>query len=416
MEELERARNDRSDAARRRHAEQGKLPVEQRLELLLDPGSPFLEIAPLAALGQYDGRVHKAGMVCGIGRVAGREVVICANDARIKGGTIYPLGVKKILRCQQISIENRLPMVWLVDSGGAFLPLQSELFPDANHGGRVFYNQAQASRLGIPQITCVMGLCTAGAAYIPAMSDHVIHVRGTGAIFLGGPPLVRAATGEEVTTQQLGGAEVHCFESGVSDYLAENDEQALERARRLVELLGPAEKHFPPRRPVSEPAYDPEELYGIIPASPSEPYDVREVIARIADGSEFDEFKPHFGQSLVTGRAYVHGMQVGILANNGVLFPESALKGTQFIQLCDRDGIPLLFLQNIAGFIIGSEYERAGVTKHGHKMVAAVSCATVPKFTVMIGQSFGAGNYAMCGRAYGPRFLWCWPNARIGVM
>jgi acetyl-CoA carboxylase carboxyltransferase component len=414
--ELARAREDRSDKARARHAELGKLPVDERLELLLDRDAPFLEIAPLAARGMYDGRVHGAGSLAGIGRVAGREVLINANDARIKGGTIYPMGVKKTLRCQTIALENRLPMIHLVDSGGAFLPLQSELFPDVDDGGRVFYNQALMSKAGIPQITCVMGLCTAGAAYIPAMSDYAVHVRGTGAIFLGGPPLVRAATGEQVTAEQLGGAELHCSESGVSDFMADDDAHALAITRDLVGRLPPADKAAVPRRAVAEPLYAPEEIYGVVPRSLATPYDVRELLARLLDGSELLEFKPDYGPSLVCGWGYLHGMQVGVLGNNGVLFSDSALKATQFIQLSDRDGIPLVFLQNINGYMIGRDYERGGITKDGHKMVNAVACAGVPKLTVIVGASFGAGNYGMCGRAYGPRFLWMWPNARIGVM
>ncbi len=414
--ELERARSDRSEKARARHAELGKLPVDERLDLLLDRDAPFLEIAPLAARGMYDGRVHGAGSLAGIGRVAGREVLINANDARIKGGTIYPMGVKKTLRCQTIALENRLPMIHLVDSGGAFLPLQSELFPDVDDGGRVFYNQALMSKAGIPQITCVMGLCTAGAAYIPAMSDYAVHVRGTGAIFLGGPPLVRAATGEQVTAEQLGGAELHCRESGVSDFMADDDACALAITRDLVGRLPPADKAAVPRRAPAEPLYPPEEIYGVVPRSLATPYDVRELLARLLDGSELLEFKPDYGPTLVCGWGYLHGMQVGVLGNNGVLFSDSALKATQFIQLSDRDGIPLVFLQNINGYMIGRDYERGGITKDGHKMVNAVACASVPKLTVIAGASFGAGNYGMCGRAYGPRFLWMWPNARIGVM
>ncbi len=414
--ELERARSDRSDKARARHAELGKLPVDERLDRLLDRDAPFLEIAPLAARGMYDGRVHGAGSLAGIGRVAGREVLINANDARIKGGTIYPMGVKKTLRCQTIALENRLPMIHLVDSGGAFLPLQSELFPDVDDGGRVFYNQALMSKAGIPQITCVMGLCTAGAAYIPAMSDYAVHVRGTGAIFLGGPPLVRAATGEQVTAEQLGGAELHCRESGVSDFMADDDAHALAITRDLVGRLPPADQAAVPRRAVAEPLYAPEEIYGVVPRSLATPYDVRELLARLLDGSELLEFKPDYGPSLVCGWGYLHGMQVAVLGNNGVLFSDSALKATQFIQLSDRDGIPLVFLQNINGYMIGRDYERGGITKDGHKMVNAVACASVPKLTVIVGASFGAGNYGMCGRAYGPRFLWMWPNARIGVM
>ncbi|HOX47104.1 MAG TPA: carboxyl transferase domain-containing protein [Myxococcota bacterium] len=414
--ELERAHTDRSPKAQARHKEQGKLTVEERLEALLDPDAPFLEVAPLAAKDMYDGRVHGAGSLAGIGRVSGREVLVLANDARIKGGTIYPLGVKKTLRCQAIALENRLPMLNLVDSGGAFLPLQSELFPDLDDGGRVFYNQAQLSKLGVPQITCVMGLCTAGAAYMPAMSDHAIHVAGTGAIFLGGPPLVRAATGEEVTAEELGGARLHCAESGVSDYYAEDDAHALAIARDLVALLPPVERARIPTRPPAPPLYPADEIYGLVPRALSTPYDVRELLARLLDGSQFHEFKRDYGPTLVCGWGYLHGMQVGLLGNNGVLFSESSLKAAQFIQLCDRDGVPLVFLQNINGYIIGREYERGGITKDGHKMVNAVATAGVPKLTVIVGASFGAGNYGMCGRAYSPRFLWMWPNARIGVM
>lgn len=414
--EMEKAVSDRSDKARARLAEQNKLPVRKRLELLLDRNTPFLEIAPLAARDMYDGKVHGAGIVTGIGVVEGREVIIHANDAMIKGGTIYPMGVKKGLRTQAIAMENRLPLIYLVDSGGAYLPLQSEIFPDADDGGRIFYNQAVLSKMGIPQICGVMGLCTAGAAYIPAMSDEVVHVKGTGAIFLGGPPLVRAATGEEVTADQLGGADVHCRQSGVSDYLAEDDAHCIEIIRRIVKTLPPAEKTDIGMREPKPPLYDPKEIYGIVPKSLMVPYDVREVIARMVDGSEFLEFKALYGPTLVCGWAYIHGYPVGILGNNGVLFSDSSLKATQFIQLCDKRGIPLLFLQNINGYIIGREYERIGITKDGHKMVNAVATATVPKFTVIIGASFGAGNYGMCGRAYGPRFLWMWPNAQIGVM
>ncbi len=415
-DELDKARTERSDKARKRNEELGKLTVQERLDLLLDRNTPWLEIAPLAARGMYDGGVHGAGSRAGIGVIHGREVLVSANDPMIKGGTIYPMGVKKTLRCQAIVMENRIPSVLLVDSGGAFLPLQSEIFPDADDGGRIFYNQAWMSKMNIPQITAVMGLCTAGGAYIPAMSDHVVHVKGTGAIFLGGPPLVRAATGEEVTAEDLGGALVHCQESGVSDYFAEDDAHAIQILRDIVQMLPPPTRAQIPTRPPRPPLYDPKEIYGIVPQRISQPYDVREVIARIVDGSEFLEFKAMYGPTLVCGWAYVHGYQVGIVANNGILFSNSALKATQFIQLCDRQGIPLVFLQNIAGFIIGREYERGGITKDGHKMVNAVATATVPKFTVMIGASFGAGNYAMCGRAYGPRFLWMWPNAEIGVM
>jgi len=414
--ELEKAQNDRSEKARARLAEQNKLPVRKRLELLLDRNTPFLEIAPLAAREMYDGKVYGAGIVSGIGRVEGREVLVHANDSMIKGGTIYPMGVKKGLRTQAIALENRLPLIYLVDSGGAFLPLQSEIFPDADDGGRIFYNQAILSKKGIPQICGVMGLCTAGAAYIPAMSDDVVHVKGTGAIFLGGPPLVLAATGEEVTADQLGGASVHCRESGVSDYLAEDDSHCIELIRQIIKNLPPSQKTDIGRRESTPPLYDPKEIYGIVPQSLSVPYDVREVIARMVDGSEFLEFKALYGSTLVCGWANIHGYPVGILGNNGVLFSDSSLKATQFIQLCDKRGIPLVFLQNINGYIIGREYERGGITKDGHKMVNAVSTATVPKFTVILGASFGAGNYGMCGRAYSPRFLWMWPNAQIGVM
>ena len=415
-ERLKAARDDRSEKAYARHTEQGKLPVRKRLELLLDPNTPFLEIAPLAAWEMYDKRVHGAGIVGGIGIVEGREVMINANDAMIKGGTIYPMGVKKSLRLQQIAMENRLPCINLIDSGGAFLPLQSEIFPDVDNGGRVFYNQAWMSKMGIPQIALVMGLCTAGGAYIPAMSDYVVHVKKTGAVFLGGPPLVKAATGEEVTAEELGGAHVHCQQSGVSDFMAEDDADAICIARQLVKRLPKFPKADVTRVDSQPPLYDPKELYGLLPQRLSVPFDVREVIARITDGSEFLEFKEQYGPTLVCGWAYIHGYPVGILGNNGILFPDSARKATQFIQLCDRDGIPLLFLQNINGFIIGKEYEASGITKEGHKMVAAVSTARVPKLTVVVGGSFGAGNYAMCGRAYSPRFLWMWPNAQIGVM
>lgn len=414
--ELKKAREDRSEKAVKRNAELGKLTVQQRLDNLLDRNTPWLEIAPLAARGLYDGKVHSAGTRAGIGVVQGREVLVHANDPMIKGGTVYPLGVKKTLRCQTIAMENRLPTIMLVDSGGAFLPLQSEIFPDADDGGRIFYNQAILSKMNIPQITAVMGLCTAGGAYIPAMSDHVVHVTGTGAIFLGGPPLVKAATGEEVSAEELGGALVHCRESGVSDYFAEDDEHAIQIVRDIAAILPANEKARIPTRSPKDPLYEPKEIWGIVPRNLSMPYDCREIIARIVDGSEFLEFKALYGPTLVCGWAYIHGYQVGILGNNGVLFSDSSLKATQFIQLCDRQGIPLLFLQNINGYIIGREYERGGITKDGHKMVHAVSTATVPKFTVIVGASFGAGNYGMCGRAYGPRFLWMWPNAQIGVM
>jgi acetyl-CoA carboxylase carboxyltransferase component len=415
-EELRKAREDRPQKTIDRLAAQGKMPIREKLELLMDRNTPFLEIAPLAARGMYDGTIHGAGLVCGIGVVCGKEVLVSGNDATIKGGATYPLTVKKTLRVQTISMENRLPSITLVDSAGGYLPLQSEVFPDIDDGGRIFYNQAITSKMGIPQITAVMGLCTAGGAYVPAMSDETIHVRGTGAIFLGGPPLVKAATGEEVTADELGGADLHCRDSGVSDYYAEDDRHAIAILRNIMECLPPAEKTRLPMREPKPPLYDPREIYGIVSREFKVPYDVRELIARIVDGSEFLEFKELFGPTLVCGWAYIHGYPVGILGNNGVLFPDSALKAAQFIQICDRRKVPLLFLQNINGFIVGSEYERLGITKHGHKMVNAVATATVPKFTIIVGASFGAGNYAMCGRAYSPRFLWMYPNAEIAVM
>jgi acetyl-CoA carboxylase carboxyltransferase component len=415
-EELRKAREDRPQKAKDRLAAQGKMPIREKLSLLLDRNTPFLEIAPLAGRGMYDGLIHAAGLVCGIGVVCGKEALVSGNDATIKGGATYPMTVKKTLRVQTIAMENRLPVITLIDSAGGYLPLQSEVFPDIDDGGRIFYNQAIMSKMGIPQITAVMGLCTAGGAYVPAMSDETVHVRGTGAIFLGGPPLVKAATGEEVTADQLGGADLHCRESGVSDYYAEDDRHAIEIVRNIMECMPPREKARLPMHEPKPPLYDPREIYGIVSKEFKVPYDVRELIARVVDGSEFLEFKELFGPTLVCGWAYIHGYPVGILSNNGVLFPDSALKATQFIQICDRRKIPLLFLQNINGFIIGSEYERMGITKHGHKMVNAVATATVPKFTIIVGASFGAGNYAMCGRAYSPRFLWMYPNAEIAVM
>ena len=399
-----------------RHRAQGKLPVRERLDRLLDPGSPFLELSPLAATGMYDDDAPGAGVVTGVGRVSGHEVVIVANDATVKGGTYYPITVRKHLRAQEVALANRLPCVYLVDSGGAFLPLQAEVFPDRDHFGRIFFHQARMSAEGIPQIAVVMGSCTAGGAYVPAMSDETVIVRGTGTIFLGGPPLVKAATGEDVTAEELGGADVHTRLSGVADYLAEDDAHALEIARTIVSTL-----HLQPAEPgdiatPEDPAYDPAELYGIVPADLRRAYDVREVIARLVDGSRFDEFRARYGATLVTGFARLHGMLVGIIANNGVLFSESALKATHFIELCNLRGVPLVFLQNITGFIVGREYERGGIAKDGAKMVHAVANASVPKITVLIGGSFGAGNYGMCGRAYEPRFLWMWPNARISVM
>jgi 3-methylcrotonyl-CoA carboxylase beta subunit/propionyl-CoA carboxylase len=399
-----------------RHRALGKLPVRERIERLIDPGSPFLELSSLAAFGMYEDDAPAAGLVAGIARVSDREVLIIANDATVKGGTYYPITVKKHVRAQQIAMENRLPCVYLVDSGGAFLPLQAEVFPDREHFGRIFFNQARMSAERIPQIAVVMGSCTAGGAYVPAMSDETIIVKGTGTIFLGGPPLVRAATGEEVTAEELGGADVHTRVSGVADYFAEDDEDALRICRTVVSTLHGV-KRLPDdfARP-EDPAHDPADLYGIISADPRKPYDVHEVIARLVDGSRFDEFKERYGTTLVTGFARLHGFLVGICANNGVLFSESALKATHFIELCNLRGIPLVFLQNITGFIVGRQYERAGIAKDGAKMVHAVANSVVPKFTVVIGGSFGAGNYGMCGRAYDPRFLWTWPNARISVM
>ena len=399
-----------------RHRAQGKLPVRERIERLLDPDTPFLELSPLAAWDVYDNEAPAAGIVTGIGRVSGREVVIVANDATVKGGTYYPLTVKKHLRAQQVALDNRLPCLYLVDSGGAFLPLQAEVFPDRDHFGRIFYNQARMSAERIPQIAVVMGSCTAGGAYVPAMSDETIIVKGTGTIFLGGPPLVKAATGEEVTAEELGGADVHTRLSGVADYFADDDAHALHIARTIVSTLYTVKPLMPDVATPEDPRYDPREIYGIVSADTRQAYEVREVLARIVDGSRFDEFKERYGATLVTGFARVHGMLVGIIANNGVLFSESALKATHFIELCNLRGIPLVFLQNITGFIVGRQYERAGIAKDGAKMVHAVANSVVPKFTVVIGGSFGAGNYGMCGRAYEPRLLWMWPNARISVM
>jgi 3-methylcrotonyl-CoA carboxylase beta subunit/propionyl-CoA carboxylase len=400
----------------KRHQEQGKLPVRERLDRLFDPGSPFLELSPLAATGMYDDEVPCAGIVTGIGRVSGREVMVVANDATVKGGTYHPITVKKHLRAQDIALQNRLPCVYLVDSGGAFLPLQAEVFPDRDHFGRIFYNQARMSAERIPQIAVVMGSCTAGGAYVPAMSDETVIVRGTGTIFLGGPPLVKAATGEEVSAEDLGGADVHTRLSGVADYMADDDDHALRLTRTIVSTLNTA-KRLPADVTTPEaPAYAPEEIYGVVPPDTRQPYDVREIIARLVDGSRFDEFKERYGSTLVTGFARLHGFLVGIVANNGVLFSESALKATHFIELCNLRGIPLVFLQNITGFMVGQQYERSGIAKDGAKMVHAVANSVVPKFTVIIGGSFGAGNYGMCGRAYEPRFLWMWPNARISVM
>lgn len=401
---------------RQRHREQGKLFVRDRLDKLLDPGSPFLEIAPLAAWELYDEPTPSAGIVTGIGRVSGVECLIVANDATVKGGSYYPMTVKKHLRAQHIALENHLPCIYLVDSGGAFLPMQDEVFPDVDDFGRIFYNQARMSAAGIPQLACVMGSCTAGGAYVPAMSDETIIVKDTGTIFLAGPPLVKAATGEEVSAEELGGAYVHTHISGVADHYAEDDEQALAMLRDMVASLNYRKRVTLDVRPPEPPLYDAEELYGILPASFREAYDVREVIARLVDGSRLREFKANYGTTLVTGFAHIEGYPVGIVANNGVLFSESALKGTHFIELCTARQIPLLFLQNITGFMVGREYENQGIAKDGAKMVHAVANAAVPKLTVIIGGSFGAGNYGMCGRAYAPRFLWMWPNARISVM
>ncbi len=399
-----------------RHRAQGKLPVRDRVARLLDAGSPFLELSPLAASGMYDDDAPGAGIVTGIGRVSGREVVIVANDATVKGGTYFPMTVKKHVRAQEIALQNRLPCVYLVDSGGAFLPLQAEVFPDRDHFGRIFFNQARMSAERIPQISAVMGSCTAGGAYVPAMSDETVIVKGTGTIFLGGPPLVKAATGEEVSAEDLGGADVHTRLSGVADYFAEDDEHAIELLRTIVSTLTAVKRLPADMTTPEEPRYDPAEIYGIVNADIRQPYDVREIIARLVDGSRFDEFKERYGTTLVTGFARLHGFLVGIIANNGVLFSESALKATHFIELCNLRGTPLVFLQNITGFIVGSKYERAGIAKDGAKMVHAVANSIVPKFTVIIGGSFGAGNYGMCGRAYEPRLLWMWPNARISVM
>jgi acetyl-CoA carboxylase carboxyltransferase component len=399
-----------------RHRQQGKLAVRDRIGQLLDPGSPWLELSPLAAWDLYDGDAPAAGLITGIGRVSGREVMIVGNDATVKGGTYYPITVKKHVRAQQIAMENRLPCVYLVDSGGAFLPLQAEVFPDRDHFGRIFFNQARLSAERIPQIAVVMGSCTAGGAYVPAMSDETVIVKGTGTIFLGGPPLVKAATGEDVTAEELGGADVHTRLSGVADYFAEDDEHALQITRTIVSTLHTA-KTLPRDMTTPEPPkYDPDELYGVVSVDPRRPYDVREVLARLVDGSRFDEFKQRYATTVVTGFARLHGFLVGIIANNGVLFSESALKVTHFIELCNLRGIPLVFLQNITGFMVGRQYERGGIAKDGAKMVHAVANSVVPKFTVIIGGSFGAGNYGMCGRAYEPRLLWMWPNARISVM
>ncbi|HZA11080.1 carboxyl transferase domain-containing protein [Mycobacterium sp.] len=402
--------------ARDRHVGRGKLLPRDRVDGLLDAGSPFLELGPLAADGMYDNECPGAGIITGIGRVSGRECVIVANDATVKGGTYYPITVKKHLRAQEIAAQNRLPCIYLVDSGGAFLPKQDEVFPDREHFGRIFYNQAMMSAAGIPQIAAVLGSCTAGGAYVPAMSDEAVIVRNQGTIFLGGPPLVKAATGEVVTAEDLGGGDVHSKISGVTDHLAHDDRDALRIVRRIVSTLGPRQPLLWDVKPTAEPIADQTELYDVVPTDARVPYDVHEVVTRIVDGGEFAEFKADYGNTLVTGFARMHGHPVGIIANNGVLFSESALKGAHFIELCDKRMVPLLFLQNISGFMVGRDYEAGGIAKHGAKMVTAVACARVPKLTVVIGGSYGAGNYSMCGRAYSPRFLWMWPNARISVM
>jgi 3-methylcrotonyl-CoA carboxylase beta subunit len=405
-----------SEKHRERHVSRGKLLPRDRVERLLDPGSPFLEIGQLAAFDLYDREVPGAGMIAGIGRVSGKQVMIVCNDATVKGGTYYPLTVKKHLRAQEIALENRLPCVYLVDSGGANLPHQAEVFPDRDHFGRIFFNQAQMSAKGIAQIACVMGSCTAGGAYVPAMSDESVIVRNQGTIFLGGPPLVKAATGEEISAEDLGGGDLHARKSGVVDHLAENDEHALTIVRDIVSTLQPQAGARIELREPRPPAYDPEELYGVIPEDVRAPYDVHEIIARIVDGSEFHEFKPLYGSTLVCGFAHIWGMPVAILANNGILFSESAVKGAHFIELACQRRTPLLFLQNISGFMVGGKYEAEGIAKHGAKLVTAVATASVPKITVLIGGSFGAGNYGMSGRAYSPRFLFTWPNSRISVM
>lgn len=415
-ERLAAARQGGSEAARQKHTDRGKLLVRDRVDRLLDPGSPFLELSPLAAYDMYGGQVPSAGVVTGIGRVQGREVVVVANDATVKGGTYYPMTVKKHLRAQTVASDNHLPCVYLVDSGGAFLPMQDEVFPDREHFGRIFFNQANLSARGIPQVASVMGSCTAGGAYVPAMSDETVIVRNQGTIFLGGPPLVKAATGEVVTAEELGGGDVHARTSGVVDHLAEDDAHALAIVRSIVGTL-PTSRSAPWEVvEVEEPHEDPSTLYDVVPADTRTPYDVREVIRRVVDGSRFHEFKRLYGDTLVTGFAHIWGHPVGIVANNGILFSESALKGAHFIELCNQRGIPLVFLQNISGFMVGREYENGGIAKDGAKLVTAVACSVVPKFTVVIGGSFGAGNYGMCGRAYDPRFLWMWPNARISVM
>ncbi len=404
------------ESARAKHTARGKLLPRERVNRLLDPGTPFLEVGQLAAHGMYDGEAPSAGVITGVGRIAGIECMVVANDATVKGGTYYPLTVKKHLRAQEIAEQNHLPCIYLVDSGGAYLPRQDEVFPDRDHFGRIFYNQANMSARAIPQIAVVMGSCTAGGAYVPAMSDETIIVRNQGTIFLGGPPLVKAATGEVVSAEDLGGGDVHTRISGVADHFAENDSHALYIARHIVGNLNRRKPNGVTFATIEEPLYDPQEIYGVIPQDTKKPYDVREVIARVVDGSRLDEFKTRYGATLVTGFAHLYGMPVGIIANNGILFGESAQKGAHFIELCAQRGVPLVFLQNITGFMVGRKVENAGIAKDGAKMVTAVATAQVPKITMLIGGSFGAGNYGMCGRAYSPRFLWMWPNARISVM
>jgi 3-methylcrotonyl-CoA carboxylase beta subunit len=424
-ERLTTARLGGSEAARTKHTDRGKLLVRDRVDRLLDPGSPFLELSPLAATGMYGARssasdgpdtVPSAGIVTGIGRISGRECVVVANDATVKGGTYYPITVKKHLRAQAVAADNRLPCIYLVDSGGAFLPMQDEVFPDREHFGRIFFNQANLSGRGIPQVASVMGSCTAGGAYVPAMSDETVIVKEQGTIFLGGPPLVKAATGEVVTAEELGGGDVHARTSGVVDHLAEDDAHALAIVRSIVATFERPSAPSLERHESEEPHEAPESLYDVVPTDTRTPYDVREVIRRVVDGSRFHEFKRLYGDTLVTGFARIWGYPVGIVANNGILFSESALKGAHFIELCNQRGVPLVFLQNITGFMVGKEYENRGIARDGAKLVTAVACSVVPKFTVVIGGSFGAGNYGMCGRAYDPRFLWMWPNARISVM
>lgn len=415
-EKLEASVNPPLDSSIERHKKRGKLLARERIDNLLDPGSPFLELSPLAGLDLYEDVRPGGGIITGLGRVSGRECVIVANDATVKGGTYFPITVKKHLRAQEIALENHLPCIYLVDSGGAFLPLQDQVFPDRDHFGRIFYNQARLSGLGIPQVAVVMGSCTAGGAYVPAMCDESVIVKNQGTVFLGGPPLVKAATGEEVTPEELGGADVHCKMSGVTDHYADDDYDALAITRRIIANLGVRAKQTTDLTAPRLPLYDPEEIYGLLPADPKKYFPMREILARILDGSEFDEFKKLYGTTLICGFGRIEGHLFGIVANDGILFSESALKGAHFIQLCDRRRIPLLFVQNIVGFMVGKQYERGGIAKDGAKLVTAVSCASVPKFTLIMGGSFGAGNYGMAGRAYQPRMLYMWPNARISVM